>query len=111
MNPPEPRLLTRADGEPFLRRQTPIAFDFDGVLATPAWPYESIGEPIEEGIALFNHYLAKGYKPFVFTSRSWHQKPDIEDWCWTHIGVRVEVVCGKPLATMYIDDRAVRFPI
>lgn len=106
MNPPEPEQLTG-----FLRRETPIAIDLDGVLAHSIWPKPGIGDPIEEGLALFNHYLEKGYRPFVFTSRSWYDKPLIEAWCWKHIGVRVEVVCGKPLASMYIDDRAVRFPI
>lgn len=94
-------------GQP--RWKTPVIFDFDGVLAEAIWPDPGIGEPIEAGVELLQDYLRRGYRVMVWTSRHWDQQQEIEDWLLGVIGEHIPVLCGKPLAALYIDDRAWRF--
>ena len=106
---PEATPLADGFGGWMARADTPVLFDLDGVLAVSIWPDRHIGPPIREGIRMLKHYAEQGYKIVVYTSRPWHDQPLIRDWVKVESGFDVEVICGKPLATLYIDDRAVRF--
>jgi hypothetical protein len=109
MKYPEATPLADSFGGWMSKFDTPVIFDFDGVLAVPIWPDRRIGPAIQEGINMLQHYAEQGFKIVIFTSRPWHDQPFIKDWVEFESGVDVEVICGKPLATLYIDDRAVRF--
>lgn len=109
---PEPIPYIEDDGSVRPREETPIVFDFDGVLAVNVWPELEIGAPILDGIELLGYYYGRGYKIVVFTSRPWNDKPKIEQWLRTNTGLwGIEVVCGKPAGALYIDDRALKFPL
>ena len=88
-----------------------VAFDFDGVLAKDTWPAPWIGDPIEEGIKMLRHYRSLGNAIIVYTARPESHKQRIERWLADYIGSGVvyDVICGKPRACLYIDDRAWRF--
>jgi uncharacterized HAD superfamily protein len=86
------------------------AVDFDGTLAVSTWspkdPNASPGEPIWENIDKLNDLVAKGYKVVIHTSRSWAAYETVEAWL-NHYNVPFKaIVCGKLLAKVYIDDRA-----
>ena len=88
------------------------SFDFDGVLAEPVWPDPGIGEPIPAGLDLMMQYFRRGYRIIVFTSRHWASHDELVEWLHRMVGSTVsQVVCGKPLASVYVDDRALRFPL
>jgi hypothetical protein len=94
-------------------KRLPVAFDFDGTLAIGIWPEPGIGEPIWDGLRMLQHYQDKGYRVLIHTSRAWHAHPDIERWLKQRLGAdrmrRVQIICGKPLAGLYIDDRGHKF--
>lgn len=86
-----------------------IAIDLDGTLAKPTYPSPEIGEPIQKMVDAVLEYHALGHELFIFTSRPESHRYDIEAWLREHGLDRVfyDVVCGKPRASLYIDDRAI----
>jgi hypothetical protein len=90
-----------------------VCFDFDDVLAVSVWPEPGIGEPIPEGLDMLKHYQDEDYRVFIHTSRQWADQHQIEVWLHDFLGLdralQVQVICGKPLAGLYIDDRGFRF--
>ena len=88
-----------------------IALDLDGVLATyDGWhgPDTPIGTPAPGVHAFLNRLAAEGWDAVVFTGRP---AAVAEAWCKAH-GIRVPVHDsrnGKPMATVFLDDRALRF--
>lgn len=87
-----------------------ISFDFDDTLARSVWPEPGIGDPIPDGLSLLEFYFRNGYRIWVFTARHWADHADIVTWLDSHApGMVDQVICGKPLASLYVDDRAMRF--
>ncbi len=94
-----------------------IAFDFDGVLAEyDGWKgHHHMGEPIEGMRELLLNLKEFGHTIIIFTTRGCNE---IEEWCTKHqipfdyINHNPHIQGnnpGKPVADLYIDDRAVRF--
>lgn len=87
-----------------------VCFDLDGTLAEGTWPEATIGAPIPEGVELLCHYADDGYGVIVYTSRPESHKSAIWHWLEENLPGRVyDVICNKPLAGLYVDDRAMRF--
>ena len=85
-----------------------VCVDFDGTLAERVWPDRGMGEPIPDGIDALKHYKARGYFIAIHTARSWNDHGQIMEWLRDHeLDAYVDtIVCGKPVAGLYIDDRA-----
>lgn len=84
-----------------------VVFDLDGVLATPTWPLRGIvGDPIPEGLELLRHYANQGFCIWIHTARRETDKPAIWEWVKRHRLPVDVVLCGKPMAALYVDDRA-----
>lgn len=86
------------------------SIDFDGTLAESLWspsnPTTEIGSPIWRNIAKAKELVARGYTLIIHTARGWEDAENIGAWL-TNVGVPYRnVVCGKPLARVYVDDRA-----
>lgn len=89
-----------------------VVFDFDGVLAVPVWPDPGIGEPIYSGLEMLKHYHRRGFRILIHTARHWADMEMIRAWLvrqLAELSAGVVVICGKPLAQLYVDDRAFRF--
>jgi hypothetical protein len=88
----------------------PIVFDLDETLAEGTWPSNHIGAPISEGIELMLHYSEQGYAIVIHTARPVSHEARI--WRWLEdlglSNVVFNVVCGKPLGCLYVDDRSFR---
>ncbi len=83
------------------------AVDFDGTLAEHVWPDPGIGEPIQDNIDKLVELVQNGYKIIIHTSRGWEGYELIEAWL-NHYSIPFDrIVCGKLLAKVYIDDRAI----
>lgn len=85
-----------------------VIFDFDGVLAKDTWPSPVVGETIPDGVELMKDYALMGYEICIYTARPESHKPLI--WSWVDKedlhDVVYDVICGKPSAWLYIDDRS-----
>lgn len=90
-----------------------VAFDFDGVLARNLWPSPKIGEADANALAAIEDYYAAGCEVVIFTARPESHFPRIWAWLEDH-GVAwmiYDVTDHKPRASLYFDDRAVRWPL
>ena len=85
--------------------------DLDGTLAEALWePGQTksfIGDPIDHGINQVNNLRVEGYRIVIFTSRSWQDYNMIISWLTEHEVPFDQVICGKPLGSVYIDDRGI----
>ena len=84
-----------------------ICFDFDEVLCEFAYP--DIGKPNEDAITWAKELLWE-YRVIVYTSRPWAEYDELREWLNKQGLRRALLVCGKPLATVYVDDRAIEYP-
>ena len=85
-----------------------VVMDFDGTLAEGVWPSPRIGKPMGKGIAILIYYASQGREVIVHTARPESHKERIFAWLrmaglQDHV---YDVVCGKPVADLYIDDKA-----
>lgn len=88
-----------------------VVFDLDGTLAEDTFPKPHIGRPIDKGVRWLRHYAEAGHAITIYTARPESHATNIWNWLGEH-GLDefvYHVVCGKPLAGLYVDDRAVRF--
>lgn len=93
-------------------------FDFDGVIATYDGfkGFDVLGEPIEDMIQAMRDLKERGYYLVVFTTRPATQT--LVDWLkrnkvpYDDINRNTKnplLTSNKPIADVYIDDRAVRY--
>jgi hypothetical protein len=91
-----------------------VCVDFDNTLAHAVWPAPGIGDPIWPNVTKLRETVEAGYTPVIHTARAWQAHTEIAQWLRHHrieeaMGVEpgsVQILCGKPLAALYIDDRA-----
>lgn len=87
------------------------AVDLDGTLSEGVWTPESsgreIGKPIDRNVRKLDALRRSGYKIVVHTARGWEHYEAIESWLNHHEISYDRIVCGKLLAAVYVDDRAV----
>ena len=101
MNAPEP---WPTDGK------LPVVFDLDGTLSEPTWPSNHVGPPIQDGIELLLEYSSRGYAIVIHTARPVSHEARIWGWL-VEVGLQnvvFNVICGKPLGAMYVDDKSFR---
>lgn len=86
-----------------------VVFDLDGTLAEPTWPQRhTIGDPIPQGLSALRHYAEQGLVIIVHTSRPLDDLDLIWDWLESWDLPVDRVICNKPLAALYVDDRGWR---
>jgi hypothetical protein len=86
-----------------------LAVDLDGTLAEPVWtpenPTSQIGSPIWSNVVKLLEAVEAGYKVIIHTSRADTDYESIESWLNHYEIPFKEIRTGKPLASLYIDDR------
>lgn len=97
-----------------------VCFDFDGVIAKTTWPSPALGKPNHpekpgdpDPFKAMRHYFEQGCEIIVCTARPDEHLPRIRTWIRKHglDDVVYEVCNRKPVACLYFDDRAVRWPL
>lgn len=87
------------------------AVDFDGTLTESVWtpedPVATPGPPKLSSLVKVRDLHLAGYKIVVHTARPWADYEIIEQWLVRHRVPFKGIVCGKLLAAVYIDDRAI----
>jgi hypothetical protein len=93
-------------------------FDFDGVIATYDGfkGFDILGEPIEDTIQAMRDLKERGYYLVVFTTRpatqilvDWLKKNKVPYDDLNRNTKNPMLTSNKPIADVYIDDRAVRY--
>lgn len=86
------------------------AVDFDNTIATSTWsaaePNALPGEPLWDNITKLDELRSAGYKIVVHSSRPWSDYELLESYLQHHHILFDKIVCGKLLAAIYVDDRA-----
>lgn len=88
-----------------------VAIDLDGVLAKDVWPWNAVGELLPGARELVLHYFDQGYQVVVYTARPASHARMVWDWLRRNVldYAIYDVVTNKPVAGLYIDDRAYRW--
>lgn len=90
-------------------RMKTIAVDFDGVIHrySEGWKDGAIYDAPIKGAKEAIEELSKHYEVVVFTARD--NLDDVKTWLKLHSIIVSDVTNKKPIASFYIDDRAVEF--
>ena len=85
-----------------------VCIDLDGTLAADAWPNPWIGEVLPEAEDMLRFYHFTRFAITIYTARPWSHEATI--WAWLKKNgldqYVYNVVCGKPPAALYIDDKS-----
>lgn len=109
----------------YLDRRKPVkegavAIDFDGVINSYQSNFVAIDQipdpPTEGALEAIQKYLDYGFKVYIYSTRNEQEKgrQAIRQWLLDQ-GVpservkRIQIVSGKPIAKIYLDDRAWHF--
>jgi hypothetical protein len=87
-----------------------VAVDFDDTLFESLWTPENrtrdIGDPKWGNIRKCHELVESGHSIIIHTARGWEDENAVREACEA-VDIPVHyVVCAKPLARLYIDDRA-----
>jgi uncharacterized HAD superfamily protein len=83
-----------------------ILCDLDGTLCTEEKTFSrALAKPLTRQIELLNK-LAENHKIIIFTARSWAEYDMTEAWLNNHGVCFDQLICGKPIADIVIDDRS-----
>jgi trehalose-6-phosphatase len=93
-----------------MSRPKTIMIDLDGVICTEERTFERpLAEPISGAREAIQRLRAAGHTVIVYTARNWLECRVTQKWLADH-GFEVDgLQMGKPVADLWIDDRAVRF--
>jgi predicted HAD superfamily phosphohydrolase YqeG len=84
-----------------------IALDIDGVLAQYDGVYtNTIGTPVVGSQAFIQQLVDAGFKVVIYSSRP---AEAIYAWLNQHQFPSLEIAAAKPMASMFVDDRALMF--
>ena len=93
-----------------MNRPKTIMIDLDGVLCTEERTFERpLAEPIAGAREALHRLRAAGHTVVVYTARSWSEYRVAKKWLDDHGFEYDGLHMGKPVADVWIDDRAIRF--
>lgn len=87
-----------------------ICVDLDGVIAEGAdYPFYADCRVVSGAVEYLESLRDSGWYIIIYTSR-WEQDREVTEW-WlkAHQIPFDKLILGKPLADIYLDDKAIRF--
>jgi uncharacterized HAD superfamily protein len=87
-----------------------LIIDLDGTICTEEKTYSrSLAKPIKGSVKKINGLYNDGHIIIIYSSRTWMEYEMTSDWLRKH-GIKYhQLVLGKPIGDLWIDDRALRF--
>lgn len=87
-----------------------IIVDLDGTICTEEKTYSrSLAKPIPGAIDAINRLYESGNTIIIYSARTWMEYEMTFNWLKVH-GVNFhQLILGKPIGDVWIDDRALRF--
>ncbi len=87
-----------------------IIIDLDGTICTEERMFSrALAKPNAGSVENVNRLYEQGHTIIIYTARTWMEFEMTTDWLQKH-GVKYhQLMMGKPIGDLWIDDRAVRF--
>lgn len=87
-----------------------IFIDIDGTICTEEKTFERpLAKPLPKAKEKVNELFKQGHTIILWTSRGWEQYNVTKHWLDAHGFKYHQLFMGKPIASIFIDDRAVKF--
>lgn len=87
-----------------------IIIDLDGTICTEEKTFSrSLSKPIEGAIESINKLHDEGHTIIIYSARSWQEYEMTSHWLRLHKVKHDQLVMGKPIGDVWIDDRAIEF--
>jgi hypothetical protein len=84
--------------------------DLDGTICTEEQTFErALAKPIPGAREALKALIEAGHTVIIYSSRSWSELRMTEAWLKSHDIPYSGLHLGKPVADLFIDDRAVTF--
>lgn len=85
-----------------------VVVDLDGVICEERPTFErSLAEPVPGARAALERFREDGWRIIIHTARSWAEYEMTMEWLYDNGISFDQLIMGKPIATIVIDDRAV----
>lgn len=87
-----------------------IIIDLDGTICTEEKTYSrSLAKPLEGAVENINKLYETGNIIIIYSARTWMEFEMTTDWL-NKYGIKYhQLVLGKPIGDVWIDDRAINF--
>lgn len=91
----------------FIPSNMQFIIDMDGTICTEEKTYSrSMAKPLEGAVENVNKLYDEGHSIIIYTARTWMEFEMTTDWLQRH-GVKYhQLIMGKPIGDVWIDDRA-----
>lgn len=87
-----------------------IFVDLDGTLCTEERTFErSLAIPLPGAREALQKFYDAGHTVIIWTARGWEQFKMTKHWLDTNGFAYHQILMGKPIASIFIDDRAKQF--
>ncbi len=87
-----------------------LIIDIDGTICTEEKTYSrSLAKPLEGAVASINALYEQGHTIIFYTARTWMEFEMTTDWLKRNGFKYHQLVMGKPIGDIWIDDRALQF--
>jgi hypothetical protein len=87
-----------------------ILIDIDGTICTEESPFDRpLAKPLPGAKERVNSFVDAGHVVIFWTGRGWDQYRVTKQWLLDHEFKFDELVMGRPIANLIIDDRARQF--
>jgi hypothetical protein len=87
-----------------------IIIDMDGTICSEEKTYSrSLAIPLEGAVKNINDLYNKGHTILIYSARSWQEFEMTTDWLNRYKVKYHQLILGKPIGDVWIDDRALNF--
>ena len=82
----------------------------DGTICSEEKTFSrALAKPLEGAVNGINKLYNEGHTIIIYSSRTWMEFEMTSDWLKKHKIKYHQLVLGKPIGDLWIDDRAMRF--
>ncbi|HEX4886524.1 MAG TPA: hypothetical protein VFV37_00625 [Luteibaculaceae bacterium] len=87
-----------------------LIIDIDGTICTEEKTYSrALAKPLPGAVESVNKYYEQGHTIIFYTARTWMEFEMTTDWLQKNGFKYHQLIMGKPIGDVWIDDRALRF--
>lgn len=87
-----------------------IIVDLDGTICTEEKMFSrSLAKPLEDAVTSINALYDQGHTIIIYSARTWMEFEMTTAWLKQNNIKYHQLIMGKPIGDVWIDDRAIRF--